>query len=1042
MSDYSKSRYDLIRIIQTICPGLEIKDGLLFQIFATMTDLKKLCQYEREPFELYSSLRNTRKLPQGFIEFFETKEKSQFEFVYEILTEYSEEDFLRLYLPTYVLDVSDAINLANRITTNICDHSIIFFQIKRTLYHFQEITGKNLLNNKSKIYAFYCDLVNKSRTDCIADQDLFWELYAAIGYYSVNSEERHVEEYAAKAVNIWRAMGESDEHIREYAYRFYLYGEQPDQLSELYLDFKNDLKDRYNNFYKAVRSLAKTSAVEFLCALEGREKDDIPLENGIIYSRFLSNINLFQEGKKVLLVHPSTQFIKKWTKNTYPYGIETTIILNREWDRKLIQHTYEDVRFTRVTGKYLTLLTDEEWNTECENGKGQTIYDIALLFATHMNRDQIWSSLRYLRERIGDQISILEAESRLDKDGIYYVTMNTQRMQLQTIELMPSGIVNCVNPSKKIYLTYQNTQDRGQKNKEIEIVAYSLNSTAWREQKIFREILARPVFLSCQMFGELEQSLRAYYNDEIYRRKDHGGKRSKPHKYQFSPELTVWYSVSGKDSLRVSAYLCAPTEDHTKGSSRGARIKESLRYNNKLVEREKIEPWIESEYMFAGPQKRQKGEVGKGVREIVSDWKKTVYRNETISLKTLWYLYPEMEEQFSEREYETVTAIVASGIGWLDMQEVTSELLLQEIETVYPQKTEIMKRHYWLLLQRLIRFGIKNGHYSSKQLRDIVESDHGRNYFSEVREALAKKSFTPNEMLKIHGMICEASSEREDSLYQGILIKLESGLESNVVCGLKWGDFIEIEGFGFFGLRTARQVTNDGKQLKGFENEEDYRIIPCSDDLSKRLLARREKILAEIPGPNSRRSLREMFIVETKDRQPDIVCGVSPRKLTQECRKLIDRMGFKEIKVEIPDDRRGTKESNMAYYKGDIFRENFRAYMAEDMGMTTGEMAYLLGNQATVTYEKYYCDYQNEFSLLQMYLKLQRWANQFETIEDRPERKRFNKESEQIEFSFGKSQKMKSVNIEIFADRDMEQGLELSSTYGIEVDLTVVDEEG
>jgi hypothetical protein len=86
----------------------------------------------------------------------------------------------------------------------------------------------------------------------------------------------------------------------------------------------------------------------------------------------------------------------------------------------------------------------------------------------------------------------------------------------------------------------------------------------------------------------------------------------------------------------------------------------------------------------------------------------------------------------------------------------------------------------------------------------------------------------------------------------------------------------------------------------------------------------------------------------------------------------VGKIGIDDIVVKVPDSDKGTKETNLSVYQGDIFRISFQAWAQSCSKLTGDEVNYLLGNNPTTTFGQHYCDFANNSSQLVMHTKLRR----------------------------------------------------------------------
>ena len=306
-------------------------------------------------------------------------------------------------------------------------------------------------------------------------------------------------------------------------------------------------------------------------------------------------------------------------------------------------------------------------------------------------------------------------------------------------------------------------------------------------------------------------------------------------------------------------------------------------------------------------------------------------------------------------------SVVSGPIGGIVLCENIAEIIWNELEkTSDDDDTRVRKCN---LLLRLISYGMRKtthcGVVDKKKLNKFQKAQN--QVMQEIRNGIISKNLTDEQNRKLEKLVEEGIKTDKKDYFLGAKIRLRTGLESNVLCALKTSDFRKSE-VGVWHLCIRRQVTNDGTEIRPLTRREEYRDVPCTDELELLLLEKN-------------RTMSEDGWLLNGGETAELVCGMSPSELNRFCRELIKQVGIDGDALVVPDDKKGTVETNLIYY-GDYYRETFRRCAAEKMGMTTGEIAYLLGVQATVTHERFYCDYSNSYKQLQMRQKLQRWEDE------------------------------------------------------------------
>lgn len=246
---------------------------------------------------------------------------------------------------------------------------------------------------------------------------------------------------------------------------------------------------------------------------------------------------------------------------------------------------------------------------------------------------------------------------------------------------------------------------------------------------------------------------------------------------------------------------------------------------------------------------------------------------------------------------------------------------------------------------------------------------------------MTKKHFTEAELLQAYHIIKE-KLDTGHTEYLGVMIRLLTGLESNTVCALKWKDIVKVPGYGFNKIIVTRQVTNDGKEEKGFDKLEDYLCFPCSSLLQKHLNAQLTKAKRVVPDWANHIDLPVVTTAEILQSNKNRYSVFPPTNLDRLCREVISLLGIPDHIIEIPDKEKGTKETNLSHYGGDFFRENFRYWALNRAKFTIDEVLYLIGNQPETTFGIFYCDYLNDASQLILYTKMLRLDTLFSDNKD------------------------------------------------------------
>ena len=150
--------------------------------------------------------------------------------------------------------------------------------------------------------------------------------------------------------------------------------------------------------------------------------------------------------------------------------------------------------------------------------------------------------------------------------------------------------------------------------------------------------------------------------------------------------------------------------------------------------------------------------------------------------------------------------------------------------------------------------------------------------------------------------------------YIALLVKLYTGIETNIVSALIWDDFIKNREYDFYQLQVYRQTQNDGKQYRDLQNKNKIRLVPCTAALANVLVKMLDEVKKEYPQDYKRRHI--VPVVEGADYD---IC-FPPRNISKMCRYILKTIGIDDEIIIVPDNDKGTVETNLTRYCGDILR--------------------------------------------------------------------------------------------------------------------------
>ena len=824
---------------------------------------------------------------------------------------------------------------------------------------------KNRPRNGSKLIAY--KVYGEQFPEFHITEHRFNTLYAISTLISLDSHELTLDQDALNAVSILRGIGERTEHIYEYISAI----ESSPLSTALFMrhmaDYPNsDQRERSKAISKAESILRGTTKREdAICAVSLNDNaNDVTLENSAVYYNFITTLPRIKDkvGISVLVIAPSPFFVRKWIQDSDLIRIKVLFAVENNDISNFFTHRFgnnKDFSFLPLGGlpDYLK-----------KNGAPTHI----LMFGNHEGIDAGCVSCLSQSLQSGEHsLSLLCPDERVNTLGEVANLLQNNGC-IESVYLYPSGINNETLPRRKILLHAKCGGMSATQNAKI--YNYTLETTG-NTQSIRR----RP-FVATYSSGSqnLPQHIRRIYRQQqlLEYKKNPEATRKMAGEFQFSNEITVFYSASnakGKEKKppRVEAYIRYPQccQDAT---LRG-KIIESSKSRTRIVNMENIDIWLAMNYLYF-PRRRGSCK-DKSVREIVGEIYRNAYEGQPITLKTYVFIHPELVDRVKETGIAKLNAIAQSELGEARLDRLLHDTVIFVLLQLFPpDEDEATYRQAVFALAELYKDAISHQNCSENPLApEMALLQRQASQTRNIRRNLMKKSFTLYEARQVYQALTEQIADGNTAAL-GVMIRLLTGLESNIVSALQWRDFSIMAGLPaanpVYQLSVRRQLTNDGTEYRSFTKVIAYRVIPCPQKLTELLLAEKKKQMAQM-------NIQE---ASELDSVPIIQVGtppknVSPRDLSKAGTKIVATFHLPDELIQIPDDISGTVESNLNSYSGDIFAANHRHYCMSLCGLDEGEYAYWNGSQAPSTFARNYCDYSNPAAQLILLRKMERWAS-------------------------------------------------------------------
>ena len=763
--------------------------------------------------------------------------------------------------------------------------------------------------------------------------------------------------------------------------------------------------------------------------------NDYLIEQNYIYN-YYRNLVISDNKRKNIIIEPSIFFVHKWIYDEEVFGKKVVFAFEKDEIRRFVELAYSNIN----KSSNISFRTISDLNNSVDD---KDKYNL-LFFANHYERDS-----KKKKRIISDILSYISTGFRIniydyDNDLFGYKTPFADYVFLENaidvkkVYLLPGGINDSTIPEKKTFLIGDNCTSEDLSD-QISIFKYSLRIKN-KTQSLYR------VGFACNVAKEnlfnTKQKIRSFYREKYNEYVLKGERKGISGLYKLSPEISlyVWHeNISEKDKIRIRCSIVDPKHIDKKRKKPiciAGTEKEVSNLNPKS-----LEDWLKHIYPYSIIKRKQDKE-NNSPRSASAEILQKSFKNKPISFKTIMFIYPEIDSLI--KNYETIYSYLAET----DFFEIRVDLLENEYITDVinylfdPYNNATYYEEAQKFIFELLEFAKQKGHLNKNTYADVYKNmNTDKKAFRQVSDALLKRYLTSDEASKVYKYIIKSIQTKRDDVYLGVLIKLLTGLDTTIVCALKWKDFQEVvvdEKTSFFQLVVRRKVNFDGYGFSPLSKKNDYRIIPCSDELSHYLVNKREEVM-KANNLDDIKEIDELSILHSDNSINAYSHGLSPEKLNKAARSILSKV-CNYLDDKYIHTQRGRKKINFSRYKGDIFRSNYRHHSISNCGFSEGEVDYLLGNKPSSTFSLNYCDYENDCSQVLLLLKQNRLSNLFKNESDSINKQTIRNES----FSFMSNKHLKhheNIIIDIKGIRDGVVDLSIDNEYGFDLEITEYDNE-
>ena len=808
------------------------------------------------------------------------------------------------------------------------------------------------------------------------------------------------------------------------------------------------------------------------------KRNDTAIEISIAMRLFISEVAASYSTQCIIIL-PSVAFVTAWASEPLLNNVNVTFVMTDEKSAQILDSYFSPDSFAAPSPRpEFSFLGFHEWIKEIEHIEAFASSIRILIFE---NRYSYMAGKTRLSNKektaqksvIGNTTELILSKLPSDsvlfgfspdsamKDFLYLPgklisSPSSDSLYISDIYIIPrrskSGVDTGQSSKKKIFWKAMAKDENNALSKCQYLKAATMIVLSSQQKPLYiespRAYMADPEKIMQADMTKLvtyPASLRAFISGR-YLKKDK--KKNSPQKVQFTPEICIYYTkrLHKQRNGSITAYKLDVYVHEYKESDVYEATGKKLQSSDKALTAPlsatdaDIEEIILKEYLNArvniplDPVERKQVEKEdsstfcpykyREIRTAIATAYRDKLSSSMVSVGAYIYIHPELDkEPFIMPEYlktdkkayyiyELLDSIRSKPLCF-----ITADDIIDALDSFIPDRSEslnakILRALYGIFeeirIKRLLKENII-GKFLADELRVSTALSH-------LRQAYVKKIFSLSEFRAVYEAILD-KLRYGNSEYIGVLIKLLTGLESHIVCALTDSEFTTCRSYAFHQLDIYKQAAGNGSDILTLLSDDDIRRFPCMPILAERI----DLCVKSKPG----------LLVQCTDSSKKGSLTMKPSALDSCAKDIIQAAGIKGVELSISADDNTGLELDLAKYKGDIFRENFR-YWILNSGFNTDEIAYLLGNKRPTTFGNYYCDFSNDATQFRLYSKLLRLQSILIADEhhiNKPVDLDFAEAK--WENSSGPETLHDAINLEITAETDKEIVFNAESLHGV-----------
>lgn len=369
------------------------------------------------------------------------------------------------------------------------------------------------------------------------------------------------------------------------------------------------------------------------------------------------------------------------------------------------------------------------------------------------------------------------------------------------------------------------------------------------------------------------------------------------------------------------------------------------------------------------------------------------------------------------------------------LKEATENSIETAADSFLSNNKSVLKKALMRHMNYLFNYAFLNEMIEKELIINISNSgddNDEKKELAKLRKALASKSLPLKSEIELTNWLLK-EIEQGNTAYLGVLLEIYTGISCMEICALQWRDYSNVvhSDNKCFHLLICKKMKQTGTEIEFYKpnQKEKFRYVPLPTEINKLLQEQYQKleqglrshIINEIKneivkkfkdGNEQDRLVKKILDRFGKNISINQIKELSDDKIfsiyKNEIKKRIDMLPI-ICRTEKKYLNRGQefmmpftyssmkhyrqKAINMGFSKIDnkffrvnsgelvdlskvpnLLHMNYKYHTIADCELTFGELNYLIGNKATDTLSKHYCDYAYEYIQAQIMHKLDLWV--------------------------------------------------------------------